>query len=121
MDREALSSPEVYGNDRVFVYLRLADEDDVAQKQKLDALRSAGQPIVEIELADIYDLGQEFFRWEIATAVAGSILKINPFNQPDVEASKIVTRQLTEAYEEDRETPAGNRDFRRRRHQAVRG
>ena len=99
VDREALSAPEVYGNDRVFVYLRLADENDAAQKQKLDALRSAGQPIVEIELADIYDLGQEFFRWEIATAVAGSILQINPFNQPDVEASKIVTRQLTEAYE----------------------
>ncbi|MGC2742657.1 MAG: transaldolase, partial [Candidatus Angelobacter sp.] len=62
-------------------------------------------PVVEIELADKYDLGQEFFRWEIATAVAGSILKINPFNQPDVEASKIVTRQLTEAYEKSGKLP----------------
>jgi transaldolase / glucose-6-phosphate isomerase len=105
VDREALGAPEVYGNDRVFVYLRLADEPDAAQKQKLDALRSAAQPVVEIELADIYDLGQEFFRWEIATAVAGSILKINPFNQPDVEASKIVTRQLTEAYEKSGKLP----------------
>src|SRR4029077_4884768 len=105
VDREALGPPEVYGSDRVFVHLRLADEPDATQKQKLDSLRSAGHPGVEIELADIYDLGQEFFRWEIATAVAGSILKINPFNQPDVEASKIVTRQLTEAYEKTGKLP----------------
>ncbi len=77
----------------------------LAQKQKLDTLKKAGHPVVEIELADTYDLGQEFFRWEIATAVAGSILKINPFNQPDVEASKIVTRQLTEAYEKSGKLP----------------
>jgi transaldolase/glucose-6-phosphate isomerase len=105
VDREALGAPEVYGNDRVFVHLRLANEPDTAQKQKLDALRAAGHPVVEIELADTYDLGQEFFCWEIATAVAGSILKINPFNQPDVEASKIVTRQLTEAYEKTGKLP----------------
>jgi len=105
VDRESLGAPEVYSNDRVFVHLRLADEPDTAQKQKLDMLQSAGHPVVEIELADKYDLGQEFFRWEIATAVAGSILKINPFNQPDVEASKIVTRQLTEAYEKSGKLP----------------
>jgi transaldolase / glucose-6-phosphate isomerase len=105
VDREALGPPEVYGTDRVFVHLRLADEPDTAQTQKLNALRNAGHPVVEIELADTYDLGQEFFRWEIATAVAGSILKINPFNQPDVEASKIVTRQLTEAYEKSGKLP----------------
>jgi transaldolase / glucose-6-phosphate isomerase len=105
VDREALGAPGVYGSDRVFIHLRLASEPDTAQKQKLDALRSAGHPVVEIELADTYDLGQEFFRWEIATAVAGSILKINPFNQPDVEASKIVTRQLTEAYEKSGKLP----------------
>lgn len=105
VDREVIGAPEVYGNDRVFVHLRLADEPDTAQKQKLDALRTAGHPVVEIELANTYDLGQEFFRWEIATAVAGSILKINPFNQPDVEASKIVTRQLTEAYEKTGKLP----------------
>ena len=105
VDREALGPPEVYGSDRLFVHLRLANEPDTDQKQKLDSLRSAGHPVVEIVLADIYDLGQEFFRWEIATAVAGSILKINPFNQPDVEASKIVTRQLTEAYEKTGKLP----------------
>ena len=105
VDREALGAPEVYGSDRVFVHLRLANEPDTAQKQKLDILRTGGHPVVEIELADTYDLGQEFFRWEIATAVAGSILKINPFNQPDVEASKIVTRQLTEEYEKSGKLP----------------
>lgn len=105
VDREALGSPEVYGMDRVFAHLRLASEPDTAQKQKLDALKKAGHPVIEIELPDIYDIGQEFFRWEIATAVAGSILKINPFNQPDVEASKIVTRQLTEAYEKSGKLP----------------
>jgi transaldolase / glucose-6-phosphate isomerase len=105
VDREALGAPEVYGNDRVFVHLRLADETDAIQTGKLEVLKNAGHPVVEIELADTYDLGQEFFRWEIATAVAGSILKINPFNQPDVEASKIVTRQLTEAYEQSGKLP----------------
>jgi transaldolase/glucose-6-phosphate isomerase len=105
VDRESLGAPEVYSDDRVFVHVRLANEPDTAQKQKLEGLRSAGHPVVEIELADRYDLGQEFFRWEIATAVAGSILKINPFNQPDVEASKIVTRQLTEAYEKTGKLP----------------
>lgn len=105
VDREALGPPEVYGSDRVFIHLRLADEPDTAQSQKLNALKGSGHPVVEIELADTYDLGQEFFRWEIATAAAGSILKINPFNQPDVEASKIVTRQLTEAYEKSGKLP----------------
>ncbi len=106
VDREQLGAPGVYGNDRIFVYLRLAGDSDAAQQSKLAALRQAGQPVVEIEIADIYDLGQEFFRWEIATAVAGSILGINPFNQPDVEASKIVTRELTGAYEKSGSLPA---------------
>ena len=106
VDREALGPPECYGDDRLFVYLRLSSEADAAQRSGIALLQRAGQPVVEIELADIYDIGQEFFRWEIATAVAGSILKINPFNQPDVEASKIVTRQLTEAYEKSGQLPA---------------
>ena len=105
VDREHLTTPDKYGDDRIFVYLRLLSDADSAQQKQLDALRQAGQPVVEIELADTYDLGQEFFRWEIATAVAGSILGINPFNQPDVEASKIVTRELTSEYEKAGELP----------------
>jgi transaldolase/glucose-6-phosphate isomerase len=100
VDREAPGAPEVYGDDRVFVYLRLESAPDAAQDAVVADLRTAGQPIVMISIADAYDLGQEFFRWEIATAVAGSIIGINPFDQPDVEASKVATRKLTEEYEQ---------------------
>ncbi|HSM85554.1 MAG TPA: hypothetical protein VLT16_05360, partial [Candidatus Limnocylindrales bacterium] len=106
VDREKLGGPESYGTDRVFVYLRLAGDDNAAQQGRLDALEKAGQPVVTIDIADTYHIGQEFFRWEIATAVAGSILGINPFDQPDVEASKVVTRQLTSEYEKAGKLPA---------------
>ena len=101
VDREAIGAPDVYGNDRVFAYLRLESEPDEEQDAKVAALEKAGHPVVRISLADTYDLGQEFFRWEIATAVAGSIIGINAFNQPDVEASKIATRNLTTEYEKN--------------------
>ena len=99
VDRERIGAASVYGADRVFVYLRLASAPDTKQDAAIEALETAGQPVVRIDVPDVYDLGQEFFRWEIATAVAGSILGINAFNQPDVEASKIETRKLTTAYE----------------------
>ncbi|MFN0152170.1 MAG: bifunctional transaldolase/phosoglucose isomerase [bacterium] len=99
VDREALGDARDYGSDRVFAYLRLAGAADAAQDRAADALERAGQPVIRIALRDAYDLGAEFFRWEIATAVAGAILQINPFDQPDVEASKIATRGLTSAYE----------------------
>ncbi len=99
VDRERLVKPSFYGNDRVFAHLRLASKSDKAQDAAVAALEKAGHPVVRITLSNIYNLGQEFFRWEIATAVAGSILGINAFNQPDVEASKIETRKLTSEYE----------------------
>jgi transaldolase/glucose-6-phosphate isomerase len=99
VDREQLGAPDVYSNDRIFAYLRLENAPDAVQDAKVAALEKAGHPVVRIAVSDIYNLGQEFFRWEIATAVAGSILGINAFNQPDVEASKIVTKQLTSEYE----------------------
>jgi transaldolase/glucose-6-phosphate isomerase len=106
VDREALASPEVYGKDRVFAYLRLESEPDAQQDAKISALEKSGHPVVRISLTDTYDLGQEFFRWEIATAVAGSVIGIDAFNQPDVEASKIVTRNLTSEYEKTGSLPA---------------
>ena len=106
VDREAIGAPEVYGNDRVFAYLRLESAPDAQQDAKVAALEKAGHPVVRIAVGDTYDLGQEFFRWEIATAVAGSIIGINPFNQPDVEASKIVTKTLTSEYEKTGSLPA---------------
>ncbi len=106
IDREDVGPPELYGNDRVFAYVRLESAPDKAQDAKVAALEQAGHPVVRILLGDIYDLGQEFFRWEIATAVAGSVIGINAFNQPDVEASKIATRNLTNEYEKTGSLPA---------------
>lgn len=105
VDREQVGPPEVYGADRVFVYVRLESAPDSKQDAAVGALEQAGHPVVRISVAEPYDLGQEFFRWEIATAVAGSILGINPFNQPDVEASKAATRKLTAEYEQTGSLP----------------
>jgi transaldolase/glucose-6-phosphate isomerase len=105
VDREPLGDPSVYGDDRLFVYIRLESEPDQAQDAAVTRLERAGQPVARISIADIYDLGGEIFRWEFATAVAGSILGINPFDQPDVEASKIATRKLTAQYEETGSLP----------------
>ncbi|HEY6360709.1 MAG TPA: bifunctional transaldolase/phosoglucose isomerase [Vicinamibacterales bacterium] len=99
IDREALGPPDVYGRDRLFVYLRLQSAPDAGQDESVDALEREGHPVVRVALDDPYDLGGEFFRWEIATAVAGSILGVHPFDQPDVEASKTATRKLTAEYE----------------------
>jgi transaldolase/glucose-6-phosphate isomerase len=108
VDREPLGPPPVYGADRVFAYLRLDDEADPSQDASIAELEEAGQPVVLISVANFYQLGAEFFRWEIATAVAGSILGINPFDQPDVEASKIETRKLTSAFEQKGSLPSEN-------------
>ncbi len=106
VDREPPASPEAYGDDRIFIYLRLDDDAGSAQDAAIEAIEDAGQPVVRISVEDVYNLGQEFFRWEIATAVAGSIIGINPFDQPDVEASKIATRKLTGEYEQSGSLPA---------------
>lgn len=105
VDLEQVGPPELYGKDRVFAYIRLSSAPDAAQDAAVAALEQAGQPVVRIAVADIYDLGQEFFRWEIATAVAGAIMGIHPFNQPDVEASKVATRKLTAEYEKTGKLP----------------
>jgi transaldolase/glucose-6-phosphate isomerase len=106
VDREHLAAPDIYGNDRVFAYVRLENGIDPDQEAKVAAIEKAGQPVIRITMADTCDLGAEFFRWEVATAVAGSIIGINAFNQPDVEASKIVTRALTTEYEKNGSLPA---------------
>ncbi|HEY1258578.1 MAG TPA: transaldolase, partial [Stellaceae bacterium] len=106
VDGEPLGPPAVYGNDRVFAYLKLAADEDAEQERAVAALEAAGQPVVRITVSDAMQLGQEFFRWEMATAVAGSVIGINPFDQPDVEASKVKTRDLTAEYEKAGELPA---------------
>ena len=99
VDREPLGAPALYGTDRLFVYLRLATTPDDAQDRAVESLVSAGASVLRIDVPDVYGLAAEFFRWEFATAVAGSVLGINPFDQPDVEASKVETRKLTDDVE----------------------
>ena len=105
VDREKVGKPEVYGSDRVFAYLRLETKPDKKQDAAVAALEKDGLPVVRISVKNTYNLGQEFFRWEIATAVAGSIIGIDAFNQPDVEASKVETRKLTGEYEKTGKLP----------------
>ena len=100
IDGEPLGDVAVYGDDRFFIDIRTEGEDDAAHQEKLAALERAGHPVVRIVMKSIEHIGQEFFRFEMATAVAGAILGINPFNQPDVESAKIKTRELTAAFEE---------------------
>ena len=114
VDREELTGPKGYGNDRVFAYLRFEPAPDANQDQHVAALEEAGQPVIRITVKDTYDLPGEFFRWEIATAVAGSIISIDAFNQPDVEASKIETRKLTSEYEQSGSLPAEKPIFEHR-------
>jgi transaldolase/glucose-6-phosphate isomerase len=106
IDREPADQPDAYGADRLFVYLKLQSDGDGAPDAFTASLEAAGHPVVRVTLEDRRDLGQEMFRWEIATAVAGSIIGIDPFDQPDVEASKVATRKLTAAYEQTGRLPA---------------
>ncbi|MBI4284345.1 MAG: bifunctional transaldolase/phosoglucose isomerase [Chloroflexi bacterium] len=95
---EPLMSPSDYGDDRLFVYLRLDGDDNEAIDTVMAQVKTAGQPVVTLRLADRYDLGAEFFRWEFATAVAGAVLGINPFDQPNVQEAKDLTGQLLQEY-----------------------
>jgi transaldolase/glucose-6-phosphate isomerase len=109
---EPLGAPEVYGKDRFFAYLELDGKADPAQRAAVDGLSKAGHPVAKIKVKDVWSIGQEFFRWEIATAVAGAIIGINPFDQPDVEASKKKTSALTEDYETSQTLPKEEPVFR---------
>jgi len=97
---EAIGEPVFYSNDRLFVYLRMAGDDNVELDGKVEILAAAGHPVIWVQMDELEDLGQEFFRWEMATAAAGAILKINPFDQPNVEQAKIKARELMAEFEE---------------------
>jgi len=105
LEGEPLGKPDIYGTDRVFIDLRLKDDSDSAREAALAALEAAGHPVVRITVTAPAHIGQEFFRFEIATAVAGAVMGINPFDQPDVEAAKIKTRELTSAFEKSGALP----------------
>jgi glucose-6-phosphate isomerase len=102
---EPLGPPEVYGDDRVFVYIHTGSEADDDVESKLSALEAAGHPVLRHALRDPFDLGQEFFLWEFATALAGAVLGVNPFDQPDVQESKDNTRRLLTEYAQNGALP----------------
>ncbi|MBN1666063.1 MAG: bifunctional transaldolase/phosoglucose isomerase [Anaerolineales bacterium] len=106
---ETLGAPDVYGNDRLFVYLRLNSDNSL--DKAVQALEQAGHPVVTLELNDAYDLGAQLFLWEVATAVAGHLLGLHPFNQPAVEAAKILARDMVEAYQTQGALPEQDPDF----------
>jgi transaldolase/glucose-6-phosphate isomerase len=99
VDGEPVGDPGSYGDDRLFVSIALASDDD-PQRDAVAALERAGQPVVRIELDDVNEIGGELFRWEFATAVAGAVIGIDPFDQPDVEEAKVLARELTDRYDE---------------------
>ena len=105
VDLEEIAAPDMYGEDRVFVYIRLAGDANAERDAGIGALRAAHFPVIQIDVADVLDLGAEFFRWEYATAVAGAVLNINPFDQPNVQESKDFTAELTQAYETEGALP----------------
>lgn len=96
---EPAAAPELYGNDRLFAYLSVKGDESSDLDAKVDAIAKAGHPVVRISLAGPQLIGQEFFRWEVATAIAGAVIGIDPFDQPDVEASKLKTRALTDEFD----------------------
>jgi transaldolase/glucose-6-phosphate isomerase len=104
VDLEPLGEVASYGPDRAFVRIAMAGSDDGGRDALADALEAAGHPVIRLELADPIDLGAEFFRWEVATAIAGAVLGIDPFDQPNVEEAKQMTREML-AMTERGETP----------------
>ncbi|MBV9508873.1 MAG: bifunctional transaldolase/phosoglucose isomerase, partial [Caulobacteraceae bacterium] len=108
---EKIGAPGAYGDDRIFAYLTLAGDADEAQAKAVQALEEAGQPVVRQAFNDSIQLGQAFFLWEAATAICGAVIGIDPFDQPDVEASKVKTRALTDAYERSGELATETRAF----------
>ena len=102
---EPVASPDAYGDDRVFVYLRVQGDDNAVLDVATERLAGAGHPLVQLPLSDVYDIAAEFFRWEFATAVAGSLLGINPFDQPNVQAAKDATDRVLVSYRKGGELP----------------
>lgn len=95
---ETLGPPSVYGNDRVFIHVRVAGDRDTTQMRKLNALEEAGHPVIRVKIPDPVALGGEYYCWEVATAVAGLIIGINPFDEPNVAESKKNTENLLEEW-----------------------
>ena len=105
---ESMVAPEAYGRDRLFVYLRLDGDDNAATDASLEVLEASGHPVVRLGLRDRYDLGAEFYRWELATAIAGALMGVNPFDQPNVQQAKDATTRILREYQEGGDRPAAS-------------
>lgn len=103
VDLESITEPEFYSSDRLFVYLKF--KGDSIYDDKVDKIRKAGLPMIELEVEDKLELGKQYFLWEFATAVAGWVLQIQPFDQPNVEQAKVVARQMMKEYQEKGKLP----------------
>jgi len=103
VDLESIELPEFYSNDRLFVYIKL--KDDITYDKRVEKLKSSNFPFLELELEHKLELGKQFFLWEFATAIAGWILQIQPFDQPNVEQAKVVARQMMKEYQEKGKLP----------------
>ena len=119
IDGEALAAPDVYGLDRMFVYLRLKSAPDPAQDAWADALERAGHPVVRIVLDDVYDLGEEFFRWEFATAVAGSILGVHPVRSARCRSQQDRDAQADRRLRAKRRAAGRDADLHEQRHRSL--
>ena len=106
VDREPEVEADRYGNDRLFAYIKFSSDNDADVESHVAALEHDGQPVTRVVIKDLYDIGQTMFQWEVATAVAASIIGVDAFNQPDVEASKVLTRNLTSEFEKTGSLPA---------------
>ncbi len=103
---EPLLAAEHYGDDRIFVYLRLKDDDNGDTDRAIERLTTSGLPVVNLELKDRFDIGAEFFRWEFATAISGAVLGINPFDQPNVQAAKDATGRVLQEFQDTERLPS---------------
>ncbi|MCH8225776.1 MAG: glucose-6-phosphate isomerase, partial [Chloroflexi bacterium] len=102
---EPLAAPDRYGADRLFVYLRLEGDDNAATDAAIEEIQASGQPVFRLDLRDKYDVGAEFYRWEMATTIAGAVLGINPFDQPNVQAAKDMTEGVLAQFESQGKLP----------------
>ena len=109
---ETIGAPEVYGKDRIFIYMHLASDDSKNDEEKLKALEAAGHPVVQINVADKLALGGEYYRWEVATAIAGMVIGINAFDQPNVAESKKNTNNLLDEWKQKGDFQKPTNDFK---------
>ena len=105
VESEPLAGPDVYDTDRLFAYIRLKGQKDASLDGKVSAIEAAGFPVIRMEMEDVYDLGKEYFRWEMATAAACALLGVNAFDQPNVQESKNITKALLGEYTETGSLP----------------